>query len=330
MRLKIIKPGIMTSIQDLGRWEYRSEGVPSSGAMDTLAARIANIALGNAPHEAVIEFTYGNIAIQTQSDMLLAYSGEGGTFFIEKQLLTPGKPIFIPSGTVLNLVNNPSSVYTYLAVAGGWDIKDILGSKSTYITAGFGGVQGRALKIGDELSNNHNYTDTTKKILLKLQGKKINFPKWHLNKMSFIYHQTVVRVVPAHEFTWFEASSLLNFLSSSYELNVNSNRMGYQLDGPKLNRSVKKELLSTAVCPGTIQVTNDGSLMLLMADSQTIGGYPRIAQVAAVDLPTCAQLSPGNTISFAEISRTDAEKRYLERENQLRKLAIAVAMAVNK
>ena len=328
MRLKIIKPGIMTSIQDLGRWGYRSEGVPSSGAMDTLAARIANIALGNAPHAAVMEFTYGNATFQAQSDILIAYAGEGGTLLIEKQILTPGKPIFVPSGTNLNLINNPSGVYTYLAVAGGWDIKDILGSKSTYITAGFGGFQGRALKIGDELTNNGKYTEVTEKIFSKLQSREINFPKWCLNKTSFIHHPKIVRVVPAHEFTWFEASSLLNFLSSPYKLSINSNRMGYQLEGPKLNRSVKKELLSTAVCPGTIQVTNDGSLVLLMADSQTIGGYPRIAQVAAVDLPVCAQLAPGDIVSFAEISRTDAEKLYIKWKNQLMKLATALAMAL--
>lgn len=328
MQLKIIKPGIMTSIQDLGRWGYRSEGVPASGAMDTLAARIANIALGNASHDAVIEFTYGNATFQAKSDILLAYAGEGGTLFIDKQTLTPGKPIFVPSGTNLNLVNNPSGVYTYLAVAGGWDIKETLGSKSTYITAGLGGIQGRALKSGDELTNNNHYTDVTEKILLKLQSSELSFPKWHLNKTSFTHHPKIVRVVPAHEFTWFEANSLLNFLSSPYELSINSNRMGYQLEGPKLNRSVNKELLSTAVCPGTIQVTNDGSLVLLMADSQTIGGYPRVAQVAAVDLPACAQLAPGDSISFTEISRTDAEKLYLKRENQLMKLVTAVTMAV--
>lgn len=329
MQLNVIKPGIMTTIQDLGRWTYRSQGVPSSGAMDTLAARIANIVLGNLPQDPVLEIAYANASFRTQSAILLAYTGEGGILLAEKRTLPKEKPILIPSGTLLSLTADSHGVYTYLAVAGGWDIENVLGSKSTYVTANFGGLKGRALKAGDELSGATDYTETTKRIISKLEGKQVNFPKWSLNRMSFIHSSKVVRVVPANEFTWFEAGSLLDFLSTPFQLSINSNRMGYQLKGAKLNRSVKTELVSTAVSPGTIQVTNDGDLVLLMADSQTVGGYPRIAQVAAVDLPLCAQLSPGSSISFTEISRSDAEKLYLKRESQFIKLTSAVNMAVS-
>jgi antagonist of KipI len=134
----------------------------------------------------------------------------------------------------------------------------------------------------------------------------------------------MIRVVPANEFTWFDGLSLIDFLSKPYKLSLNSNRMGYHLEGPVINRLVKDELLSTAVVPGTIQVTGSGSMVLLMADCQTTGGYPRIAQVAAVDMPLCAQLKPGDSIHFKEISRQEAEILLLAREEELRKLANAV------
>ena len=127
------------------------------------------------------------------------------------------------------------------------------------------------------------------------------------------------------EFTWFEASSVHEFLSKPFIVGNNSNRMGYHLLGAPLHRYQKDELLSTVVTPGTIQVTNDGSLILLMADCQTTGGYPRIAQVAAVDLPLCAQLKPGDSINFKEIGWKEAEKLYIQLEHDLNKLRLAIS-----
>jgi len=328
MCIKIIKPGIFSTLQDTGRVAYRSEAIPLSGAMDNLASRMANIVLGNDPSAAVIEFTYGNASFVTETDILLAYSGEGAILYTEKGALPSGKPIFVPSGTPIKMLHNALGARTYLAVAGGWDAPLILGSRSTYVTAGFGGLDGGLIKRGDILQNNIKLNEVSQKLWNRLKSNDIHFTPWHVDKTSFISSKGPIRIIPGKEFTWFAANSLLSFLSSPYKIGMHSNRMGFHLEGHRVEHIVKTELLSTAVAPGTIQVTNEGSLILLMADSQTTGGYPRIAQVAAVDLPVCAQLKPGDSLSFTAISRSDAEKLYLEQEKQLKKLITAVKMIV--
>jgi antagonist of KipI len=325
MQISLIKPGILSTLQDLGRQDYLSHAVPVSGAMDTLSAHIANKAVGNEDNAAVIEFTYANVEFKCETDILIAYSGDGAIFKGGNQFLPAERPVFIPAETIISLIKNPAGSRTYLAISGGWDVPEILGSRSTYLTAAFGGLQGRQLQSGDILFNINPSTATATKILNKLKGEAINYPEWSIARQLFLSaNQHFIRVVPAREFTWFDGRSIADFLSSPYKLSLRSNRMGYHLEGASLNRLVKKELLSTAVTPGTIQVTGNGSLVLLMADCQTTGGYPRIAQVAAVDLPLCGQLSPGDEIYFKEISRHEAETLYLEREQQLSRLTTAV------
>lgn len=328
MRIKIIKPGIFSTVQDYGRFTYRADGIPLSGAMDTLASRLANMVLGNAPSDAVIEFTYGNASFLTETDMLLAYSGEGAVLHTESGDLPSGKPIFVPSGTSIKIRHTAVGVYTYLAVAGGWDVPIVLGSRSTYVMAGFGGLNGGILKRGDLLQNRLKLNEVNQKLWNELKGKEINFSTWQVEKRSFLSAKGPIRIIPGKEFTWFTAHSLLSFLSSPFNIGKQSNRMGFHLEGHHLAHHVKTELLSTAVAPGTIQVTNEGSLIMLMADSQTTGGYPRIAQIAAVDLSICAQLKAGDSLSFTVISRNDAEKLYLEQEKELKKLIVAIKMIV--
>ncbi len=325
MQIRLIKPGILSTVQDLGRHDYLSQAVPVSGAMDTLSARIANKAVGNEDNAAVIEFTYANAGFKAETNILIAYVGDGAFLKVGSQILPSEKPVFIPAGTIINLIKNPKGSRTYLAVTGGWDVPEILGSRSTYLTASFGGFQGRQLQSGDILFNLNTLTTTTKNILNKLTGKVINYPKWSIARQLFLPDNTkFIRVLPAREFTWFDSRSVIDFLSSPYKLSLISNRMGFHLEGAFINRLEKKELLSTAVVPGTIQVTGSGSMVLLMADCQTTGGYPRIAQVAAVDLSLCGQLNPGDIIYFKEISRQEAEILYFEREQQLKKLTAAI------
>ncbi|WP_134091517.1 biotin-dependent carboxyltransferase family protein [Olivibacter sp. XZL3] len=325
MEITVIKPGILSTVQDLGRHFYRHQAIPAAGAMDPLSMRIANLSLGNSPTEAVIEITYADVSIFAETDLLIAYSGESCLLYAGKQALPANRPLFIPAGQYLDFSHLESGSRTYLAILGGWDVRPVLGSKSTYLEAQFGGLSGRCLKKGDKLRSSENLTQSNKRILASLKGLYINFPSWSVHKERFTaLAKKTIRVVPGKEFTWFRADSLLSFLSSSYTLSRDCNRMGYRFNGQGLSRSVQTELLSTAVAPGTIQVTNDGSLMLLMADSQTTGGYPRIAQVAQIDIPLCAQLKPGDVIHFSAISRIEAEKLYLNQEKELKRLAVAI------
>jgi tetratricopeptide (TPR) repeat protein len=153
----------------------------------------------------------------------------------------------------------------------------------------------------------------------------VNYPTWSINAQHFLAdNKKTIRVVPGNEFIWFDDESVAGFFSAPFTIGLQSNRMGYQLEGQVVNRINTKELLSTAVTPGTIQVTGNGSLIILMADCQTMGGYPRIAQVAAVDLPVCGQFKPGDRIYFEAIDRREAEKLYIEQELKLQQLSTAI------
>jgi antagonist of KipI len=325
MRIRINKPGILSTLQDMGRHLYLSQAVPVSGALDTLSARMANMCLGNNDGAAVIEFTYAGAEFKAETDMLLAYAGNGALLKSNNAILPAERPVFIPKGNTMSLINDQTGSRTYLAVAGGWDVPEILGSRSTYIPAEIGGFAGRALQPDDILSSCKDISTTSRNILDNLKGDTVNQADWSLkSSMLLPENRKIIRVVPAHEFTWFEGNSLIDFLSTPYTLSMQSNRMGCHLEGTKISRLIKKELLSTAVTPGTIQVTGNGSMILLMADCQTTGGYPRIAQVAAVDMALCGQLKPGDTINFTGISRQEAEMLYIEREKKLTMLKEAI------
>lgn len=327
MEIIIIKPGLLSSIQDHGRYLFLDQGVPVSGVMDILSARMANIAIGNDENEAVLEFTYGNAEFKTSTNILIAYSGEGGIIKSADLLIPSDRPVFIPSGTTLSLIKEASTTgsRTYLSVAGGWDVPEILGSRSTYLSASFGGLCGRLLQARDTLKGGSILTPITNKILNTLSGIHINYTDWSLPKKRFNGNvKNTIRIIMARESSWFDSESVSTFLSAPYTLSLQSNRMGYHLEGAMIKRVKNEELLSTAVTPGTIQVTGSGSLVLLMADCQTTGGYPRIAQVAAVDLSLCGQLSPGNVVYFTEIKREQAEKLYIERDIYFQNLTKAV------
>lgn len=325
MQIRIIKPGLLSTIQDLGRYLYLSQAVPVSGAMDTLSARIANKAVGNTDDAAVIEFTYRGAEFKAETDILIAYAGDGAVLKSGTQLLPAEKPVFIPLGTIVNLENNPLGSRTYLSISGGWNVPEVLSSRSTFITANLGGFRGRCLQSRDVLNSLESRTLIAEKIIKSFKSNSINYPSWSLARQLLLpADRKTIHVMPAREFNWFNGRSIVDFLSTPYTLSLQSNRMGFRLEGATITPLAKRELLSTAVTPGTIQVTGNGSLILLMADCQTTGGYPRIAQVAAVDLPLCGQLKPGDVVYFKEMSYNEAEMQYLEREQHLHKLSVAV------
>lgn len=325
MRIQILKPGLLSTIQDLGRTLYRSQAVPVSGAMDCLSARIANKAIGNEDGAAVIEFTFADAAFKAETDLLIAYAGDSAILFANSKALPPERPIFIPAGTIVKLKNHPSGCRTYLAIAGGFNVPEVLGSKSTYLTARFGGLDGRKLQTGDVLSACKQLTTLGSRINEYFKSTSVNYPLWSIARTLLLpANRQHIRVVPAREFTWFNSRSIIDFLSTPYTLGSRNNRMGYHLEGAPVERLRTDELLSTAVSPGTLQVTGNGSMVLLMADCQTTGGYPRIGQVAAVDLPLCGQLKAGDQVYFKEISGRDAEELYLAQEQQLHQLTSAI------
>ncbi len=325
MRIRVIKAGLLATVQDMGRTKGLPIAVPVSGVMDAYSARIANKAVGNIDNDAVIEFTYGGVVLEAETDILIAYAGGDARLQVNEQTLPPGKPLFLPAGTVITSINKPGGCRTCLAIAGSWDVPEVLGSKSTCLVARFGGFKGRALQAEDVLSATSLLSALSQKIFVELKGTEVNFPKWQIPGLG---HSTpapkTIRVMPGNERSWFDEDTVTGFFAQPYKLSLKSNRMGCHLEGPEISRSNKNELLSTAVTPGTIQVTGNGSLVLLMVDCQTTGGYPRIAQVAAVDMPICGQLKPGEELYFKEISWNEAERLYIEQEKHLQQLSATI------
>ena len=328
MSIKIIKPGVFSTVQDLGRTTVLDLAVPISGVMDQVSASIANLLVGNLISAALIEIVDGNFECITQSDVLMALVSNNEFFEIDSKLIPTNRPVFVPKNSTIKLHNNANGRYSYLAIAGGWDVPEVLGSKSTFVTAAFGGHHGRVLKKDDELVAAKNLSKQNKSLFQELKNDMVNWPAWSIPANQFLSTvKSTVRVIMGREFDWFEELSINDFFSKPYQYN-NGNRMGYRLEGPKISRkkSQQSELLSTAVVPGTIQVTGDGSLILLMADCQTTGGYPRLAKVVEVDLPICAQWKPGQALLFKVINLKEAEKLYLDLQLDLQKLVTAIQL----
>ncbi|RYZ25120.1 MAG: hypothetical protein EOP49_45050 [Sphingobacteriales bacterium] len=182
---------------------------------------------------------------------------------------------------------------------------------------------------GDVLVADPHVSVISLTMLAKLSGSQVKFFDWGVYANSLVnYGSSIIRVIKQPEFEWFDSFSREAFFKDVFTLNNQSNRMGYQLDGEPLTQQDPKQLLSTSVSMGTIQVTSSGTMILLMADCQTTGGYPRIAQVAAVDLPVCAQLKPGDKISFEQITIGEAEAAYVQLENDLRCLGKGIIQKI--
>ena len=322
MQIEVLTAGMLTTLQDQGRMGYRSAGVPVAGCMDSVAAVIANLLVGNNRDAAVIEMTYGGAVYRAVSDLLIACGGGGSTLHVGDREIPFWRPVFVPAGSHLSFTTTSTQTRNYLAVAGGWDCPVVLGSRSTYLPAAFGGIDGRALRKGDLLTNGSRISATSQAMLVHLANELgPAYPAWHVNPLEFArYGSGLIRFVKGHEHHWFDGPSLQYFAESAFVVSRQSDRMGYTLEGPPLRRTVEKELYSTAVVAGTVQVTSGGAPIVLMADCQTTGGYPRIGQIAAVDIPVCAQLHPGDNLRFIPIGIDDAEALYLAQQEGLANL----------
>jgi antagonist of KipI len=317
--MKIIKPGIFATIQDTGRNGYRDIGVMKSGAMDLFAHRMANMLVGNDEDASTIEFA-GDYKLKFEEDAIIAVTGAGSEIFMNDDQVPLWRPIFISAETTFTARSSPTGMRTYLSIAGGWDVKKILNSFSTHVTAIFGGYGGRPLKKGDSIQNRKNLSALTQKIYSSLKSSRhFKAAEWTISPKDLPFYSShpTIRMMKGSEFSWMNEASISALVSTPFEVTSDSNRNGYRLRGKKLVQKEKKSLISTAVTQGTIQLTPEGSLLLLLADAQTTGGYPRIAQVAAVDLPLIAQLRPADKMKFTEISFRGAEKLFLESEKNL-------------
>lgn len=308
--MSILKPGLFTTIQDLGRIGCQKFGVIVSGAMDALSYRIGEILLKQKP-SAAIEFTLIGPTIQFQCDAIFCLTGANFDPILNDKPCPMWKPVFAEKGSVLKLSSCKEGARGYLHIKGGIQIEKVLNSYSTYLRAGIGGFQGRPLQKGDELPI--------------LQSKPHQKGKWSVQpKDWFPTNREVIRVVKGTEYDKFTEESKHLFVNNVYTISKDADRMGYRLEGANLFTKEKVNLLSEAVTFGTIQVPSNGKPIILMADRQTVGGYPKLAQVITSDLPKLAQLKPFEKVRFRFVSLQDAQKILIQQENALKQLQLMI------
>ncbi len=323
--ITITKPGLLTSIQDLGRCGYQKYGVIVSGVMDAFAHRIANLLVGNGENFPTLEITLVGPTIVFEEETLISICGGDLTPTIDGEPVRLWRAILVKKGTRLKFGKCKQGCRAYLAVAGGYRIPSVMESKSTYLRANIGGLNGRALKAGDQL-----FCDS----IGELSGTIIEQLKKEVIHKSFVEanwsvaqdlipiqtKEIVIRVVKGRQFHLFTSDSQEKLFSESFEITAQSDRMGYRLKGPNLAMDQAKEMISEAVNFGTIQVPSDGNPIILLADRQTTGGYPKIGQIATVDLAYLAQAKPGDLLRFTEVSHEKAQRLFLKKERELQQL----------
>ncbi len=332
MSIKVIKPGLLTSVQDLGRFGYQQEGVLVNGAMDTFAMRIANLLVGNKVNTATLEATLQGPTLYFEKDQLIAITGADMSPSINDMPVRLWRPLLIRAGSTLTLKNAKAGCRTYIALSGGIDVPEVMGSYSTYIRGGYGGYFGRALKADDLLNSripdSHLASELHKKLADDAFGNWFLQPNWTLEPQAYMVYeeQPTFRVMRGLEHDLFTTNSQEYFWQSKFFVTPQSDRMGYRLLGQPLMLFEPKDMLSSAVTFGTVQVPPEGSPIILMADHQTTGGYPRIAQVISADLPKLAQVQPGKTIQFKEVSLQEAQALYLKQESDIEQLKSALSL----
>jgi antagonist of KipI len=319
MKILLRSAGFLTSVQDLGRTGFRKSGVSLGGALDTHALRVANALVGNEENAAGLEVTLGTVRIRFEDDRLVAWCGGEFSVRMGEESLPPGHAGFVARDSELTIAAPNAGGRAWLAISGGIDVPLVLGSRSTDLRGTFGGHEGRALRDGVELS------------LFETRRVPTGAPwisEWSApaNWAAPDRPNTVIRIVKGTHWSRFTNEAQQSLVSSQFRVSRDSDRMGVRLEGPELRRVEAGDLLSEAVAPGALQVPPSGQPILLLGDCQTIGGYPKIAHVITVDLPTAAQLWPGDIARFEEVSLEEAQRFLREREEDYTRFRVGLSL----
>lgn len=303
--IEVLKSGLFSVIQDVGRFEYQEFGMPTSGVLDLDSFRLANWLVGNITGQEVLEVVLIGPSLKFHGDAFVGIVGADMSPMVDGVSVSMNSTLHVTKGAVLSFGKLVSGFRSYISVFGGFGIFEEMGSKSTYVNAKVGGVDGRALKKGD---------------FFKLQKFK-NLPVKSIPKRFQIqYFSTMpIRITEGPEFNLFTSLEISDFLSSEFTLSSDINRMGIRLEGALLS-SEKEEMISSGIVNGAIQVPSNGKPIILLSEAQTTGGYPRIANVIKSDLPFLGQLAPGSKIRFRKVSLSEAQLDYKNKEQQYARL----------
>ncbi|MBN1920885.1 MAG: biotin-dependent carboxyltransferase family protein [Anaerolineae bacterium] len=292
--MEILDPGFLSTVQDAGRYGWLRYGVPPSGPLDAAAFQAANTLVGNAPDAAGLEITWTGPALRITRDALIAVCGADFELRVGRRPVPVWHSIVLRAGEVLRFGARQSGARAYIAIDGGIALPQYLGSQATYLPGGFGGLEGRALHTGDHLPLHPSQLDPF------AEAGKCCPPSQRPPYSS----KPILRVILGPQVEAFTQEGIVAFLSSSYGLSATSNRMGARLQGPSIAHTGTGSSISDGVIAGCIQVPPDGQPIIMLADHQSTGGYPKIAVVLQADLPLVAQLLPGDQVRFQIVERT--------------------------
>jgi allophanate hydrolase len=310
--LKVLSPGLCTSVQDLGRFGWQALGMPVSGALDGVSLRLANALVGNPLGAPVLEILWSGPTFEVVADRVrLALAGAGAGLSLAGGTTVPAwQSSMLTRGEVFQIALGRQSASACLAIEGGVAVPPVLGSASTYLRAYLGGFEGRALRRGDIVPL--AIDSPAERAELRLPA-----PPWPDANQP-------VRVVLGPQQEYFTDEAMATLLGAEFRISQNADRMGMRLDGPALRHRRGWDIVSDAIATGAIQVPGSGQPILLLADHQTTGGYPKIATVVSADLPAVARRRPGDTIRFTAVAPDAAEQLCRDLENRLLGLVAAI------
>jgi antagonist of KipI len=316
--IAVLKPGLLTTVQDLGRPGYQQYGIVVGGALDAMSARVANLVLGNDENAAVLEMAQTGPALFFEADALVAWCGADFGARIGDQVLPRDRPVRVAAGETIAFDFAQDGLRAWLAVAGGIDEPLVMGSRSTYRRAGIGGHQGRPLVAGDTLRTG-TLSERAKQLMASLQKAGSRATGWTARPdiLGRPAPAGTVRAMVGPEWPWFTAEAQQAFFAADWLATKEADRMGVRLQGPMLALQKAREMISSSVNAGVVQVPAAGQPIVLLPSRQTMGGYPRLAAVATVDLGRLTQLRPGDKVRFQKITLAEAHELYLARENDL-------------
>ena len=301
--------GILTTVQDLGRYGYQRYGVPVAGASDQFALRVANVLAGNQERDAGLEITLVGPSLRFLADTVIAVTGGNLDPRLDDEPVVMWQAVAAPRGSCLSFGAARDGVRAYLAVAGGIDVPLVLGSRSTYIRSALGGLEGRALRPGDWLSALGGGPFT------HLEGRHL--PR---EQVPCYGHSHLLRVVLGPQEDAFTQEGIQTFLSAAYTLTHQSDRVGSRYQGPHIQHRRGADVVSDGVPFGAVQVAGDGLPIVLLADRGTTGGYTKIATVISADLAHAAQAAPGDTTSFRAVTLEEAHQAFRQQEDVIQRL----------
>lgn len=304
----VLTPGPYTTVQDKGRFGYQQIGVPISGAIDQFAFRVANFLVGNPEESAVLEITVVGPQLAVLREVDLALTGAEMGFELNHDPVECWKTVRVKPGDVISIQQVKSGCRGYLAVSGGIDVPEVMGSRSTYVGGKLGGYKGRTLKKGD--------------IIQSVEGSLLNKPRYLPESWIPLYSEEVLlHAIPGPQDDFFD-EGMETLFQSEFSVTDKADRMGYRLQGPsiQLKGKMPKSIISEPTMPGGVQIPADRQPIVLLAE-QTVGGYAKIATVISPDLSRIAQAIPGNTVRFEQVSLESAHRLYHEQAYRMQTIA---------